>query len=266
MDYPARTSNHRYWKEKLQFDLPSSIGSSWTLLAVEGGRFRYEIDGIGGEAKAGDVVICPPQLEFRRTMTSPLSFHYIKYMSFSTDSWLPEYSDWIRSLYYKVTVSDQERLQSDFRQLLSVTHLTDPDSSSWRRHLVNDVWLLVQREAFHLSRRSQYRDALMLEAKEWIELHLAKELTIGDIAARFNLHPVHFSRRFRLCFGITPSLFMTNCRIHKAKLLLTQSDYTIDHVAQLCGYDNGFYFSRMFKKYSGMTPSAYRKKHQLPML
>jgi AraC-like DNA-binding protein len=40
-----------------------------------------------------------------------------------------------------------------------------------------------------------------------------------------------------------------------------QTEYTLDHIARLCGYENGFYFSRVFTHYSKVNPSQYRKMY-----
>lgn len=266
MQLPMAVRDHRYWKEKRSFVFPASTDYAWTLLAVEEGRFRYEIDNADGEARSGDIVICPPYVEFRRAMLSPLSFHYIKCLS-ADEQQLPQANipSWIRDLFaYKITIADQDRLYSNFRNLLSVCELEDPSSERWRSHLVNDIWLLVQREADHVSQISGIRDKLMLEAKAWIETHFDEPISIRTAADRFHLHPVHFARRFRTCFGVAPSQHIAACRIGKAKRLLRQSDYTIDHIAQLCGYDNGFYFSRVFTKHEGLNPSEYRKIYAPP--
>lgn len=263
MEYAIKVRDYRFWKDKSSFVLPFSIDYAWTLLAVEEGSFRYRINGKTGEAKSGDIVLCPPNIEFHREMTSPLTFHYIKCVS--SDPNEQQHADirsWAQELFaYKVTIGERDRLLSNFRNLQSVVYMDDANSRTWRNHLVNDVWIMIRREASRLSRLSGIRDELMMDAKDWIEQHVDEEITVRDIASRYHLHPVHFTRRFRQVFGTTPSRHMAACRIEKAKKLLLQTEYTIDHIAKLCGYDNGFYFSRIFTKWTNLNPSEFRSTH-----
>jgi AraC-like DNA-binding protein len=80
-----------------------------------------------------------------------------------------------------------------------------------------------------------------------------------DIADFLHIHPAHLTRRFQQVFGLTPSRYIVVTRMEKAKDLLSQTEYTIDHIARMCGYENGFYFSRVFTQFSKVNPSQYRK-------
>lgn len=103
------------------------------------------------------------------------------------------------------------------------------------------------------------QDAEMLEAARYIELNLHTRLTVGELAAQFGLTSVGFIRRFNAAYGITPLRFIITKRIQTAKRLLCETDRPISEIAELCGYENEYYFSNSFKKYTGEAPSTYRK-------
>ena len=56
-------------------------------------------------------------------------------------------------------------------------------------------------------------------------------------------------------------VYVVSIRIEAAKNLLTSSDITISEIASLVGYDNSLYFSRLFTKHTGTSPTAYRNAH-----
>jgi YesN/AraC family two-component response regulator len=62
--------------------------------------------------------------------------------------------------------------------------------------------------------------------------------------------------------GLSPTEYMNNLRIEKAKKLLTDNsqESSISDIAEQCGIKDPFYFSRIFKKFTGDTPSEYRRK------
>lgn len=105
----------------------------------------------------------------------------------------------------------------------------------------------------------------MIEIKSYWELHAFERFFLKDVASpvasHFYLNKVQLTRSFHAAFGKNPMDYVTLLRLNKSKSLLTSTEYTIDHIAQQCGYDNGFYFSRVFLKHVGMNLSQYRKTH-----
>jgi AraC-like DNA-binding protein len=86
-------------------------------------------------------------------------------------------------------------------------------------------------------------------------------MQLKKISDMMHLSPVQFSRRFKRKTGVNPSDFLTSLRINKACMLLAETDYSLAEVAPLCGYENEYYFSRIFKKKLETNPSVYRKMH-----
>lgn len=84
-------------------------------------------------------------------------------------------------------------------------------------------------------------------------------LSIGECAAFCNLSKVHFSRVFKTVTGSSPVQFFLELRVARAKELLDYTDRTMQEIAEACGFPDQNYFTRTFKKHTGMTPTQYRK-------
>ena len=69
-----------------------------------------------------------------------------------------------------------------------------------------------------------------------------------------------FIRNFREYTGSTPTQYILSLRISNAQSLLENTSCNITEIAEIVGYDNPLYFSRLFKKQSGMSPSAFRRQ------
>ncbi|MBQ8342694.1 MAG: helix-turn-helix transcriptional regulator, partial [Clostridia bacterium] len=68
-------------------------------------------------------------------------------------------------------------------------------------------------------------------------------------------------RRFKQVVKVTPMQYVLSLRMANAKTLLETKDYNVTETANAVGYENALYFSRLFSKHVGMSPSAYKKLH-----
>lgn len=96
----------------------------------------------------------------------------------------------------------------------------------------------------------------------YIDLHYNENLTLKKMAEYLNLNSSYLSTLFKKELGKTVTEYITQTRIKQALLLLNSTKHSIREVANQCGFDDINYFSRIFKKYQGMSPSSYRKMIQ----
>lgn len=104
----------------------------------------------------------------------------------------------------------------------------------------------------------------LVEIKEFIDCHYNEALTIGQLAGMANICPKYFVDLFKKTFGQTTIDYLTHVRMNHAKRYLAESDDRLRDIAQRVGYKDEFYFSRIFKKKVGISPSEYaRNSRQL---
>ena len=97
-------------------------------------------------------------------------------------------------------------------------------------------------------------------AVDYIEQHISDAaLDNQAIAESAGISEVYLRRVFNSVFGITPARYITNIRIDKAKDLLNGGAESISKIAEAVGYKDVYYFSKVFKRVTGMTPSAYAR-------
>jgi two-component system response regulator YesN len=99
----------------------------------------------------------------------------------------------------------------------------------------------------------------MTEVQEYIERNFAqKKLSLDDISRDLFISPSYLTRLLKNNSGKTFVDSLTEFRIEKAKQLLSGSDLKTYTVAEMVGYSDPHYFSTIFKKMTGKTPSEYR--------
>ncbi|MDG0809671.1 response regulator transcription factor [Cohnella rhizosphaerae] len=108
---------------------------------------------------------------------------------------------------------------------------------------------------------SQQSQSAIPAVIRFIEQHYNKELTLQDIASQFYLSREYISRRFKQETGENLIDFLCRIRIDKAKLLLGNPLFKIAQVAEMVGYADEKYFSKVFKKLTGLSPNQFRKNN-----
>lgn len=99
-----------------------------------------------------------------------------------------------------------------------------------------------------------------LPTLEYIENNLDSVLTNDELAALHSWHPTYFANRFSRALGVSPRNYIISKRIEKARQLLWLGDMTIAQVSREVGFSDEYYFSRVFKKLTGIPPGRYHKQ------
>ena len=123
------------------------------------------------------------------------------------------------------------------------------------------LFLCLIVELIHtLKNNSQHHPTIDLEKiKSYIHQHYAESISINDIANNFGIKRRYLTTVFQRYLGTSPIEYLTACRIHKAQELLSFTEKQILEISKSVGYTDNLYFSRVFKKKTGMSPTEYRK-------
>jgi AraC-like DNA-binding protein len=92
-----------------------------------------------------------------------------------------------------------------------------------------------------------------------VETHLDRSLRSSELATVVRLSPCHFSRAFRNSFGCSPLEYVTLRRVEQAQGLMLSTDAPLSQIALDCGMADQAHFSRMFRRYVGESPRAWRR-------
>ena len=94
--------------------------------------------------------------------------------------------------------------------------------------------------------------------KEFIDGNLDRDLGLAELSAVAGLSQFHFARAFRKSTGLTPQHYLMEQRIERAKLLLTDDGLPIVEVSLRTGFKNQSHFTTLFRKFTNVTPKAWR--------
>jgi AraC-like DNA-binding protein/response regulator of citrate/malate metabolism len=117
----------------------------------------------------------------------------------------------------------------------------------------------IEATLVHRGRWRVETQQIVRKAMAYVHAHYAEQVSLKDIAAHIGLSKQHLIRSFRSEIGVTPIDYLRRYRIRQAKILLETSDKSVTEVALEVGFSDGSYFSRAFRRETGVSPSAYRK-------
>ncbi|OXS57400.1 hypothetical protein B1A99_18130 [Cohnella sp. CIP 111063] len=149
------------------------------------------------------------------------------------------------------SIASDRPLLSDPRGIDSVTSLSA---------LLDYVaQLSVAVEAHIRAKAALSADHPMRDIAAYLDEHYFEDIGLIDIATRYHLDPSYLSRQFKAATGENFIEYVTRKRMEKACELLRGSERKINDISELVGYENQRYFSQVFKKFTGQTPSEYRE-------
>lgn len=112
--------------------------------------------------------------------------------------------------------------------------------------------------AEELAEKLRKNQNIIFDIKRYIDNHYHENLLLQSIADHFYISREYISRKFKLEFGLNASDYIEKIRIENAKILLMNNGLQISDVAVEVGFQDGRYFSKVFKKVVGVTPKRYK--------
>lgn len=238
---------------------------------IMSGKGHYLVEGITYEVQAGDLLICnaginhnnivindrEPTFEFFAGFTD---FHF-KNMPANTVSL--KNGDCIMHTDSKLR---QELLKYCYAMLAENETNQVGKYFMIKAYLIQFLLLIIRQntepapkqEGYHFD--SHYKSDVVHQIISYLDAHYNEKISLDAIAQNMYLSSVYISKIFKDETGESPINYLIKIRLEKAKemLLVTNAD-SIKKIANQVGYEDVYHFSKLFKKYYGMSPLHYRK-------
>lgn len=232
--------------------------SDHNLIYVTRGTALWVIDGVDHRLDEGALVIVPPGAPHSgRSVTKAMtlgSIHVIADLPGGQDLFALLAPPRLRM------VAAGSRLDELFRAAMAEYARGFAEASTMIPHwapLVVKELLRHDAAAGRLEVRGA--DPVVTAILEWLERHLAQPVALPELAARAGYTPQHLNRRFTREIGMTPLVCLAGMRMERAVALLREGRLSVQAVGEQVGCADPAYFSRLFRKHFGRSPSEYQR-------
>ncbi len=106
-----------------------------------------------------------------------------------------------------------------------------------------------------------YKNHIVTSVKKYIQEHIKEKLTLNQVAEVFNISPNYLSVLFSKYNDTGFTDYINHSKIEAAKEMMSGGDYKIYEISDVLGFESAFYFSRVFKKITGVSPRDYMNKN-----
>lgn len=107
---------------------------------------------------------------------------------------------------------------------------------------------------------ARHHDAAIERAEEWIRGHCREDFRFESVARELGMSPRNFIRRFKAATGLAPVDYLQRLRVRAAERLLEEDGASVQEVSARVGYEDVAFFRAVFKRHTGLTPAAYRRR------
>lgn len=186
------------------------------------------------------------QYLYDQRMEGIAQYKYLNYMNARLFEWILD--ECIKYDIDKRQVFMEDKIPSDILQRAANPAEVCSNFCTWIERVIN-----LQYDRQKCS--SRIRSII-----EYIQNNYYMDISLQSIAVEFHIHKVYLARTFKENTGTTITDYVNNLRIEKAKLLLNISDYKVNDIAYIVGFNNTQNFYNLFKKYVNKSPSEYKKE------
>ena len=234
--------------------------------------FQYTVSGEGNlevgdhvyRQKAGDFFLIERPGPFRYWIPKDSDHWEIKFVDFTSPSLLA-WNGIVQS-FGRVFKAERDN---------PIISLWDEIFQKVKNHQIDSVFENAKSAYAFLLTFHQYLAQSGLKSKKaeviqqcvrYIENHFSEPITLEDIAQAGNLSPFSVNKAFKVVIGTTPILYLTKERVRRSMKYLLETSLTVEEISQLCGFQNGNYFAKVFRKYVNTSPTDFRKQKMTPII
>lgn len=230
----------------------------YQLLYIAEGEAQFYFNGKEKIVKKGNMILFTPnepQIYYLYSKNLPETY-WVHFTGYEAQKLMDKYALPQNTITY---IGKSEDYQWLFGQMIRELRNKRKDYQKMLEFQLNQLLLTIVRgiEAQKITRLQTVSE--IERAIHYFTQNYNKNIVIEEYTKEHFIKPCWFINNFKLATGFTPMQYVLLLRIKKAKKLLETTTFNVSQIAAEVGYANPLYFSRLFSKHTGMSPTEYKK-------
>ena len=251
---------HRFCSDRAISTANPKGSDDYQLLYVSSGKVRFYFDGQERVISQNNMILYrpgEPQIYYQES-NDKAELYWVHFAGSDVEQMLESYQiSKNQNVFYVGTKQNFPWLYNQMIQELQLKRVNFDNALILN---LQQIFLSMNRYRQEKSNADAEMSMLIEHAIHYFHENYNQNIVIEDYAREHNVTPHWFTQNFKKITKSTPMQYIIALRIKNAMDLLENTDYSIVQVAEAVGYDNSLYFSRIFKKCIGMSPSDYKKR------
>lgn len=233
------------------------LRSGYLIHYVLGGKGYYRVNNTMYRLEEGDAfLICPDELiYYEADKKEPWTYTWIGFQGVKIRGYLERTSLLATPVFH---YGHDDRIRLCHEKMFEANQLSGNRDLIMNSILYEYLFLLARKFPREQISPGEKQSIYVEEALRYLESRYGQELSIQALADELGLDRSHLHRVFKAATGVSPQEYLLDLRIRKASELLKRTDLPISVIALSVGYEDTLYFSRLFKKKKGHSPTRYR--------
>lgn len=231
----------------------------YQLLYIASGQGHFFINGQERVVSAGNIIVYLPgqPQEYVYFKDDKTDVYWVHFTGSDVEKIIDYYNIRLsENIIYIGTSPDYQWL---FGQIIQEMQLCRPRFEELISLLLRNIFILISRNLIKANRADNSLENEVELAMHYFRENYRSEINVEDYALSRGMSASNFYRVFKQISGSTPLQYILKLRLSNAQNLLENSNLSIAEIASAVGYENPLYFSRLFNKHIGVSPSEYRK-------
>lgn len=233
-----------------------AVRDYWLIHVVASGRGRFIKNGIETELGAEDCFIIRPMevTTYIADENNPWEYYWVGFRGAAAKK-LAEFA-------LPENMSSAHAGKEALSSLITFYNTMSSDRNPGELEMVARLYEFLALLKKNIAPDKENKPDIVYIARRYLENNYFRNISVSRLAAELGVTRSYFTEIFTEKTGCSPYSYLTGLRIEKARALLENSDLRVSEIAYSVGFAGIERFSDMFKKYTGMSPVAYRNKRE----
>lgn len=234
---------------------------TYILHFISDGTGVFRCDGKTYELSRGDVFLIKPDTEvyYEADGSNPWSYLWVGFYGIKAESYLA--SAGLKGVQVTSRCENIPLIFSFIQQMIMCRHLTLANELRRESALLQIFSVLMEEYKERLPKEERYDYPYQIyvdQALDYIQHNFKSNIKINDLASYIGIDRSYLTSIFKSVMKLSPQEYLLHYRMEQSMQLLKNTDKKISDIAECVGYHDALNFSKMFKKFNGVSPKEYR--------